>query len=540
MKLVTQILILALTPLAIVLGHNFYQSFYLKRTLESHLSNTLSQGAQVSLEYLSRQRTLARQVGHVLATSPRAIEALQVRDSVALHELGAQIVSAGLIDSVVFIDANGYVAARSNEMYHFNDSIQSHPLWSYAAKNKGFEGVIELDSKPQMGVFLPVIRFQTNLIGYVLVTHYLDDAFMDTLHRGDLKALLNTDSQWRPSVYTHYCPIDPALPTLDDKKYTLHVWQNSQTQLSFIERFYWNQNLAIGIMMGLFLGLIIWIAKGITKPLRELGLNLDAFAKGDLTLHGLSHALSPKRKGKNEVAVLIEGVLATLRTLALAHQSFELSKEQASQSEAKAKALVEDTLNQLRVPLLSLELHHDVDNRSPQTTEALRVMHAIVDNMQIKLSSNNSVDSKACIIELLEEEITKSAKMHGVDLHVRGIDKLPEILHIDQMRWIEFFDVTWGFLSGFLAQKPQVRIEWKYHNQTLCLDINSPTHIKALHLMAGSSWGENANIDAIVRLHVGMFVYLGAKFETTDTGIQIIFPSVKTATIKASPRQSPL
>jgi hypothetical protein len=494
----------------------------------------------VSLEHLNRQRTLAGQVGQVLASSPRTIEALQMRDTVTLHELGAQIVDAGLIDTVVFIDANGYVAARSKEMYHFNDTIQSHPLWLKITKDGEFEGVVNFDSKAQIGVVLPIVRFQTNIVGYVFVAHYLDEAFMESLHSGDAKALLNANSQWLPDKYTHYLPIDSLLPTLNDERYTLHVWQDAQVQLGFIGRFYRDQNIVIGLMMGIFLGLIIWVARGITRPLRELGSKLGEFAKGELTLHGLSHALSPKRQGKSEVAILVEGVLVTLRTLALAHQSFESSKEHASQSEARAKALVEETLNQLRLPLLSLELHHDVQNRSPQTVEALRVMHAIVDNMQTKLNLSSNNDIKACVIEVLAELIAKSAQNHGVDLRVKGIDKLPEILYIDQVRWSEFFDVVWEFLSGFLALKPQVQMEWKYYNQTLYLEIDSPTHIKALSLIAQSLHNDTLHLDAIVRLHVGMLAYAGAKFEVTTTGMQIIVPLVKTATIKASPRQSHL
>jgi len=540
MKLVTQILILALTPLLIVLGHNLYQSFYLKQTLESQLSNSLDEAGKVSLEYLLRQQTLAKQVGELLVSSPTAVEALHVRDSVALHELGAQIVQAGLIDSVVFIDSNGYIAARSDSMYHFNDTIQNQPIWIEAKKNQPFIGIINFDLRAQITVLLPIFRYQTDLTGYVLVSHFLDKEFMKVLHQGEVKALLNTDANWLPSKYTHHRLIEPNLTTLNGEKYSLHVWQDSSLELDFIKSLFMNQNLIIAIMMVLFLGLIIWVANGITRPLRELGAKLGAFAKGELTLHELTHALSPKRQGKSEVSALIDGVLAALRNLALAHQSFESSKEHASQSEARARALIEETLSKLRVPLLCIELHHDVENRSPQTIEALRVMHAIVDNMQTKLDSNNTSIKKACVVEILEEKINLSAKEYNIDLHVKGIDKLPEILYIDQERWSEFFDVLWNYLRDFLAAKAQIQMEWKYNNQTLRVQIISPTHAKALHLLAQASKEDVLNLDAIVRLHVSMFVYLGAKFETIEDGIQILTPLTKTATIKATQNQSPL
>jgi len=540
MKLVTQILILSITPLILVFGYNFYQSYRLKQTLESHIENTLKSEASVSMEHLLRQRTLARQIGKVLATSQVAIEALNMRDSVALHELGSRVVDSGLVDSVVFIDTNKYVAARSDELYHFNDPTQSHPLWDKVERERNFEGFIIFDGKSQLGVIVPIVRFQTNLVGYVLVTHFLDEAFMKSLNSGSAKAFLSPNEQWLPKVFTHHHFINLDIPSLSAKKYALHVWKDAKIEKSFIEGFYKEQNFIITIVMILFFALILWVANGITKPLRDLGLRLGEFADGKLTLHGLTHVLLAKKRGKSEISVLIEGVLVTLRTLALTHKSFESSKERALKSGEKTKKIIEETLGQLRTPLLALELHCEEKNQDTKTKEALHVMRTIIDKAQNRLYSNDTITSEACVMQVLIESIATSAKKQNVDLHIKGIDTLPEIVYLDEIRWGEFFEFMWVYLKDFLPTKPHVFMEWTYQDGSLNIAIDSPTHTRALHLLVTPTNEELGSLDASTYLHMRMLMYAGVHFNPTNSGILIYLPLIKTATIKAKTNQSPL
>ena len=179
MKLLPQLLLLALAPFFFSVALAVFQVNQLLNKLDDNIRTSLSRKSELLKTDFADKLNTTLQVAHILSQTVAIQRSVKNYDTDLLFQSTVPYRKIG-IDHMTFLDNERTVICRGSDEFKFGDVLPESPLLSAAME----DGPISLLSKFEDGVFLlscfPVMEYETIRIGTVVVGIELND---ELLHR---------------------------------------------------------------------------------------------------------------------------------------------------------------------------------------------------------------------------------------------------------------------------------------------------------------------------------------------------------------------
>ncbi|MEA3513350.1 MAG: HAMP domain-containing sensor histidine kinase [Campylobacterota bacterium] len=409
MKLLYQILLLTLLPLFIILASHFYQSLELNNVLEEKLENSIK-NIKINIQNkIDNKISATIQICDLFNKSDEILSAIENRDADFLYQRSRHFIDSKIISNVIFIDKNGLVVSRGTNEYKFNDHIQNEKINNLFKNKEIFTGVMKFDNKYQYITLKPAYKFDVEFIGYIGIGQIINEAMINKIIPNNKHILEYKFDKISINNFKKDYILDPHKFTKIDieifntnKKYILNMYLNLSKEKILISKYKQKQHTTIILMLILSTLFVILLVKRILKPLNVLNKYLLQFIKKELTLNQLIELIENSKDTNNELNILKQSALLTLKDL------------KSTQTKLINSNIKEENAHKIKNDFLS-NMSHEI--RTPMNE--ISGFIAILLNMDIKKGEKkylSKIDNSLDILNHTINDILEISKIESGDL----------------------------------------------------------------------------------------------------------------------------
>ena len=364
MKILYQLLIISLFPLAIVLGINYYQSEQLDKVHKENTQNHLINIEKNLLELLNKKNQQYKQFLQVIKTN-ELLSLIENRDNNALYSISKKYIRAKLFSQIVFIDKDGFVIARGNDEYKFNDNIKDTILKDFFNKKDQFSGIIYFDDNYHLVSIIPIYKYDVDFVGYMILGETIDKNFLDSLNINQyfLKMEFDHDKVVNNFTEEYFDDNQNHISYKFDLEYerlyninkapSITIYKNYNNDTLIKKSSLTLSNIIIAILI--ILPIIIWyFTYRAILPLNKLNLTLLEFMHNNLPLFDTINKLKEIQTNTKETKLITTSILSTLDKLYKSQNALLQEKRKSQESDKMKSDFIEDINLQIKRPLNSI------------------------------------------------------------------------------------------------------------------------------------------------------------------------------------------
>lgn len=455
MRILYQILIVSLLPLVAVLLVNYYQSEHIVEISKKNTKDSLITIEKNLKELLNKKIQTYQQLSKLIINSQNIINSISTRDNNVLYTTAKQYIDSGLFSEIVFIDKNGYVIARGDNEYLFNDNIKDTLLKNIFEQKKEFNGIIEFDNKYNFIHMKPVYKFDVEFLGYIIIGESIDKNFINSINTDNLfikinflqnnTSINNFTQQYLNNISKyekHNFTLAYEQLTKSNKKTQISIYKNYKKEDKILNNKHLNLSNIIIIMLVLLPILISYLTRKILSPLNNLNTILIDFKENKKQLDSTLTELKNIPSNNYEIEQIVTSVSSTLEKLLILQNNLIIEKEKSLKSDRYKSDFIENISSEISHPLVSIITFTDILKSTSLDKEQQNYLNTILKNSyklkerfdDMILLSNLSfgslkLDTKAVKISRLLNDIEKffTIDIENKNLNMRlSIDSLDD------------------------------------------------------------------------------------------------------------------
>ncbi len=444
MKILYQILPISLLPLLAVLSINYYQSEHIKQIHKTNTINSFITIEKNISELLNKKTRTYKQFSHLIVTSSNIQNAIKTRDNNVLYTTAKKYIDSKLFTKILFIDNKGFVIARGENEYLFNDNIKNTLLKDIFNKKEELSAIVEFDGKYNLIYLKPIYRFDVEFAGYILIGETIDSNFLETLNINNYflkfdfkndKTIDNFNSLYsiNKDQYENYTfTLKYKQLTKSDTSPIITIYKNYKNEDKLFENN--SINLSNFIILMLFiLPIIIWyLTKKILSPINNLNKTLANFMDNKISLDKTIKQLKNVPSSNIEIEQIIKSVLSSLTKLYNTQHKLITEKEKTQKADQYKSEFISNISTQIDQPLNTILTFGDILQQTNLDKEQKNYLNPIVKNSYklknifsdlIDLSNiayeNLKLDIAPIDIEMTFDDIEKFFK---VEIENKGLE----------------------------------------------------------------------------------------------------------------------